>query len=90
MGKKTLRKTKTSKGQRPSISNSTLKLVAKGRSKVDAALDKLAAWREGKNPWVTVENSEKGTNRPFYKVRSNELWGNPKFISSGLFNKGSE
>ena len=52
-------------------------------------MNKVNAWRAGKNPWITVQNRETGTNRPFYKVKANDLWGNPKFLSSGLF-KGEQ
>lgn len=85
MGKKTLRKTRTSKGLRASISKSVIKAVRNARNEVDAAMHKTIAWRAGKNPWVTVQNKEPGTNRPFVKVKANDLWGNPKFVSSGLF-----
>lgn len=85
MGKKTLRKTKTSKGLRNSIAKDSIKLARKSRSAVDVQLNKTDAWRAGKNPWVTVQNKESGTNRPYIKVKANDIWGNPKFLSSGLF-----
>jgi hypothetical protein len=87
MGKKKIRKTKTSKGLRSSISKMACKLVEP--SFIDKAMHKVNAWRDGKNPWITVQNRETGTNRPFYKVKANDLWGNPKFLSSGLF-KGEQ
>lgn len=85
MGKKKLRKAKSSKGLRSSISRETIKLVNAGRSVIDTHMNKVIAWRAGKNPWVTVANKETETNRPFYKVKANDLWGNPKFLSTGLF-----
>lgn len=85
MGKKKLRKTKSSKGVRSSISRETVKLVQNARSAIDTHMNKVIAWRAGKNPWLTVANKETGTNRPFYKVKANDLWGNPKFLSVGIF-----
>lgn len=61
---------KTSKGERSSISNG-VNLVK--RHPIDVALSIHAAWKAGKNPWMTVEGPEK--NKPFIRVRSNDLLG---------------
>lgn len=76
MGKKVKRKTYVSKGQRPNIASSTLKAVARGKSEVDKALDKLAAWRAGKNPWITVPGPSR--KEAFVRVRANAVYGDPK------------
>jgi hypothetical protein len=37
------------------------------------------AYWEGRNPWVVIDNPNKNeTNKRMIRVRSNELWGNPK------------
>lgn len=81
MGKKRNRKQYISKGQRR---NQTP--MAGLRDAADKAMDKIKAWKAGKNPWITVVNREK--NRPFIKVRANDCWGNPKEARANLF-KGS-
>lgn len=41
--------------------------------------NQLDAWRKKQNPWITVENTNKGeTNKKFIKVRANDYWGNPE------------
>ena len=76
MGKKRTRSTVVSKGERNSVSRATVKLVRKGRSELDKALNKLAAWKAGKNPWITVPGPSK--NMAFVRVRANNLWGEPR------------
>lgn len=53
-------------------------------------MDKVRAWKAGKNPWITVQNRATGTNRPFYKVRANDLYGNPKDARANLFKGGGQ
>jgi len=89
MGKKTIRKTKTSKGLHSNVAAATLKLAAAAVSPLEKAMNKVKAWRKGQNPWITVKNNDGSTNKPFIKVRANSLYGNPKFSTSGLF-KGKE
>lgn len=90
MGKKRTRKSYTSRGIHSNVSNSTLALVRKGVSELDKAMNKMKAWRAGKNPWITVENKDRKSNRPFYKVRANELYGNPKTSTSYGIYRGKE
>ena len=91
MGKKRIRKTKTSKGSHSNVAASTLKLVAAAVCPFEKAMNKIKAWRAGKNPWITVRNTSGQTNMPFIKVKANTLYGNPKFATSGLFKgKGEE
>lgn len=89
MGKKRIRKTYTSKGQRPSVSGDILKSCARDVHPLDRALDKLKAWRLGKNPWVTIKNPERHTNRDYIKVRANSYYGNPKTATYNIYHKGS-
>lgn len=83
MGKKVKRKTYVSKGQRDSVSRSTVKAVRQDRSEIDKALHKLEAWRAGKNPWVTVPGKQ--SNQKFVRVRANAVWGDPKRATANLF-----
>lgn len=75
MGKKRIRKTTTSKGERRSIVNG-VKEVRQAKSEIQKSLDKLAAWRAGKNPWVTVPGP--ASNMRYVRVRANNVWGDPK------------
>lgn len=79
MGKKRTRSATTSKGERRSVVNG-VKEVRQGRSEVEKALNKQAAWLKGKNPWITVPGT--ASNMRFVKVRANTLWGDPKRRSS--------
>lgn len=83
MGKKRIRKTVTSKSERRSIVNG-VREARQAKSEIQKGLDKLAAWRAGKNPWVTVPGPS--SNMRFVKVRANALWGDPKRkASANLF-----
>lgn len=87
MGKKRTRSTTVSKGERHSVARSTVKLVRQGRSEFDKALNKLTAWRAGKNPWVTVPGPSK--NMAFVRVRANSLWGDPR-RTANIYRGGNE
>lgn len=79
LGKKRTRKAYTSKGQRPNVAKDVLKLVNRGMNLFDRELQKLAAWRKGSNPWMTIRNPNTNeTNKRYIKVRSNHLIGDPK------------
>jgi hypothetical protein len=84
MGKKVKRKTYVSKGERRSIVGG-VKEARRDRSEVSKALNKLAAWRKGQNPWITVPGPS--AKERFIRVRANNLWGDPKKISAGIFSK---
>jgi hypothetical protein len=89
MGKKKVRKTYKSSGMHSNVAKSTLRLAREGVPLIERELNKVEAWLQGKNPWITVENNQRGTNRPFYKVRANELYGNPKNATYSIF-RGKE
>jgi hypothetical protein len=61
----------TSKGERPNVKTSTTKAVRDSMSYGEKMLNIQAAWEAGKNPWVRPTPLAP-------KVRTNELWGNPK------------
>ena len=86
MGKKKLRKNVVSKGQRPNTSSTVLKMVRRGTDAIDKHLKIVKAWRQGKNPWVAVHNTNRQeTAKKIVRVHANDLWGNPKFLSPNLF-----
>jgi len=82
MGKKRTRKSITSKGQRRNIV-AGVKEVRQSVSEVNKALNKLEAWRKGKNPWITVPGT--ASNKRFVKVRANNLYGDYKRTNANLF-----
>lgn len=90
MGKKRIRKSITSKGERRNVAANITAAVKRDTSPIDKALHKLAAWRAGKNPWITVANGSRGTNQPFIKVRANSYYGDPKFAMANIFGKRTE
>lgn len=79
MGKRSSRGNYTSKGERSNIAKSTLKSVSREVLYVDRELDLIKQWRKGKNPWITVPNSnKKETAKRWIKVRANDHYGDPK------------
>lgn len=89
MGKKRTRSATTSKGERRSISKSVCKLVKQSRSEFDRAINKIEAWRAGKNPWITVPGPSK--KEAFVRVRANALYGDPRYAMANIFkNRGEE
>lgn len=88
MGKKVKRKTYVSKGERNSVARSTVKAVRQGQSEIEKALNKLSAWRAGKNPWITVPGPS--SNMRFIRVRANSVYGDPRFATANIFGKRDE
>lgn len=89
MGKKRSRKTQVSKGERRSVGRWAINAVRREKSEVEKAINKLDAWRKGKNPWITVPGPS--SNMRFIKVRANNLYGNPKNATANIYgNKGEE
>lgn len=88
MGKKRTRSTTVSKGERRSVV-AGVKEARRDRSPVEKALNKIEAWRAGKNPWITVRGPSK--KESFVRVRANALYGDPKFAMANIFKmKGEE
>jgi len=78
-GKKSSGTHYTSKGERPNVSRSLLKAVKLAKTPSEKMENMVDVYSKGKNPWITVANpNTKETNKPFIKVRANELWGNSK------------
>ena len=82
MGKKRTRKSVTSKGQRRNVV-AGVKEVRQSVTEFEKALNKIEAWRQGKNPWITVPGT--ASNKPFVKVRANNLYGDYKRTNANLF-----
>ena len=77
MGKKRSRATQTSKGERRSVANG----LGDDRSEMKKMIDKMDAFRKGKNVMLTIPNPIKSeTKKPFIRVNAKEKWRNDKFI----------
>ena len=87
MGKKRIRKTVTSKGQRRSVV-AGVKEVRRDRSPIEKALNKLEAWKKGQNPWITVPGTQ--SNMRFVRKRANEVYGDPRHVANIYRGKGSD
>jgi len=70
----------TSKGIHSSVSHGVLQAVRADRTYLEKLAFISTAWKQFKNPWITIENPNKSeTNRRFIRVRTNSIWGNPKY-----------
>lgn len=87
MGKKVKRKTYVSKGQRRSVSNG-VKEMRQARSPLENAVNKLAAWKKGQNPWITVPGTQ--SNMRFVKKRANDVYGDPRHMANIYRGKSSD
>ena len=88
MGKKKTRSATTSKGERRNVV-AGLKEVRQSRTPLEKAINKLKAWRAGKNPWITVPGPSK--KEAFVRVRANALYGDPRYAMANIFkSKGDE
>tara|TARA_B100000475_G_C14788752_1_gene226708 strand:+ start:72 stop:320 length:249 start_codon:yes stop_codon:yes gene_type:complete len=77
MGKKRSRASQTSKGERRNVVNGP----GDDRSEMKKILDKMDAFRKGKNVMLTIPNPNKSeTKKPFIRVNAKEKWRNDKFI----------
>ena len=77
MGKKSSRTSQTSKGERRSVANG----LGDDRSEMKKMIDKMDAFRKGKNVMLTIPNPNKNeTKKPFIRVNAKEKWRNDKFI----------
>ena len=77
MGKKRSRASQTSKGERRNVANG----LGDDRSELKKMIDKMDAFRKGKNVILTIPNPNKqATREPFIRVSAKEKWRNDKFI----------
>ncbi len=84
MGKKRTRSTTVSKGERRNIV-AGVKEVRQGRTPLQKALSKIAAWRAGKNPWITVPGPS--SKESYVRVRANNLYGDPRYAMANIYGK---
>jgi len=82
MGKKRTRSTTVSKGERRNIV-AGVKEVRQGRNEWQKAINKLEAWRNGKNPWITVPGPS--YKEAFVRVRANNLYGDPRYARANIY-----
>ena len=69
-----------SKGHRPNVRKDIRKATRREYREdlLRVSLNKMEAWKAGKNPWVTVPNKGADAKKmPRIKVRANQEWGNP-------------
>ena len=68
-----------SKGERPCVKRSVTKSVKRSRTQIDGLDNIMKAYQALKNPWITIPNpNTKETNKRKIRVRSNDLFGDPK------------
>jgi hypothetical protein len=76
------RKKYTSAGIHSSVNHGITQAVKADRTHLDKLSFITDAWKAFKNPWITIENPDKAaTNKRHIRVRTNDLWGNPKFFN---------
>lgn len=79
MGSKASGKHYTSKAERKNVDSKILNSIKNTELPLVKQMNIQKAYWNGQNPWVTLDNPNKEqTNKKKIRVRSNELWGNPK------------
>ena len=79
MGKKSSGNTYQSKGERPNVKRNILNAVRRDVTPSQKMEHIMTAYLKGRNPWLTVPNPNTNeTNKKFIRVKSEDLWGNPK------------
>ena len=69
----------TSKGTHPAVRSSLSNAIRADRSVIDITLNLMKAYRDGRNPWITIDNpNPKETAKRKIRVKANTLWGMPK------------
>jgi len=87
MGKKKIRKSMTSKGQRRSIV-AGVKEARRDRSPIEKTMNILKAWKKGQNPWVTVPGPDK--KHAWVRKRANDVYGDPRHTANIYRGKGAD
>ena len=64
-GKKSSGTNYTSKGERPSVKNSTLKAVSRDTTYLEKMLNKMSAWRKGLKAYTLVDGKKVDMNEAF-------------------------
>ena len=74
-GKKSSGKNYTSKGERNNVSKWSCQNVIKDLSVLDMVSDKMKAFKQGKDVYVTIPNPNKNeTNKRFIRVNAKTVW----------------
>ena len=74
-GKKSSGKNYTSKGERNNVSKWYCHKGRKDRSVLDMVSDKMKAFKQGKDVYVTIPNPNKNeTNKRFIRVNAKTVW----------------
>lgn len=74
-GKKSSGKNYTSKGERNNVSKWSCQKGRKDRSVLDMVSDKMKAFKQGKDVYVTIPNPNKNeTNKRFIRVNAKTVW----------------
>jgi hypothetical protein len=82
---------KTSKGERPSVTGTTIRLTREGVSTADKMLNKLNAWKKGKKGFVTVPNpNNHETDKQFIRVSFDAYFGHGRDYKSIKFGSNSD
>jgi hypothetical protein len=92
MAKHKKKRTKrTSNGERPSVNNTTLRLVRAGVDPADKMLNKLNAWKKGKKGFVTISNPNTNeTDKRFIKVSFDAYFGHGRDYKSIRFGSNTD
>lgn len=68
-----------SQGERPNVKRNILNAVRRDVTPSQKMEHIMDAYLKGLNPWLTVPNPNTNeTNKKFIRVKSEDLWGNPK------------
>lgn len=68
-----------SQSERPNVKRNILKAVRRSLSSSEKMANVMDAYLKGKNPWLTVPNTNTNeTNKKFLRIKAEDLWGSPK------------
>lgn len=87
--KKKCRPKYISKGERRSISKSTVRLVREDRTELEKIENKLSAWRSGKKGFVTIANPIDDPSKRFIKVSFDAYFGKGRDFKTVKFGEKS-
>ena len=78
--KKKSRDQQVSKGSGANVNAWVTKAIRKDRTLLQRMCNKISAWKQMKNPWLTVPNPNPNeTDKRFVRVKANDVWGDPKY-----------
>ena len=77
--RKKQREKQVSKGTGKNVNSWATKAMKSDRSLLEKVGHKMAAWKQMKNPWLTVPNPNPNeTAKRFIRVKANDVWGDPR------------